>query len=94
MVCKPKSRGGLEVRNISDLNNVLLTKMGWNLMKEEANWYNIPKAKYLMNLKLSHCTWRNDLPMGSKIWGNIVKNRTLFKDGVRWLVGNGNHINF
>ena len=32
--------------------------------------------------------------MGSKIWGNIVRNRTLLKEGVRWLVGNGNHINF
>lgn len=37
MVCKPKRRGGLGVRKISDLNNVLLTKVGWNLMKEEEN---------------------------------------------------------
>ena len=55
-VCKHKSRGGLGVKKISNLNNVLLTKMGWNLMKEEANWCNILKAKYLGNLKFSHCT--------------------------------------
>lgn len=63
-------------------------------MKEEANWCNIMKAKYLGNLNFSHYTWRDDLPMGSNIWGNIVKNITLFKDGLRWLVGNGNQINF
>ena len=76
------------------MNNLLLTKMGWNLMKGEINWCNIMRAKYLGNLIFSHCTWRNDLPMGSKIWCNIVKIRTILKEGVRWLLGNGNQINF
>jgi hypothetical protein len=93
-ICKPKSRGGLGVRRISNLNNILLTKVGWNLMKEEATRCKILKAKYLGNLKFSHCIWRNDLPMGSKIWGNIVRNRSLLREGMRWLVGYGNHINF
>ena len=32
--------------------------------------------------------------MRSKIWENIVKNRALLNEGVWWLVGNGNQINF
>ena len=55
-VCKPKSRGGLGVRKIIDLNNVLLTKMGWILMYKESNLCNIMKAKYLGNLNFSHYT--------------------------------------
>ena len=50
MVCRPKSRGGLGIRRISDLNNVLLTKVGWKLIKDEANWCKILKPKYLGNL--------------------------------------------
>ena len=52
------------------------------------------RAKYLGNLNFSQFTWRNDLPMGSKIWDNIVRNRTLLKEEARWLMGNGNQINF
>ena len=94
MFCKPKCRGGLEVRKIIYLNNVLLPKMRSNLMKEESNWCYIMKEKYLKNHNLSHYTCRNDLLTGSKIWGNIVKNIIILKEGVRWLVGNGNQINF
>ena len=56
IVRKPKCMGGLAITNIIDLNNVLLTKMGWHMMKGESNWYNIMRAKYLENLKFSHCT--------------------------------------
>ena len=37
IVCKPKSKGGLGIRNIIDLNNALLTKIGWKLAKDEAS---------------------------------------------------------
>ena len=56
IVCKPKCRGGLGVRKIIDLNNVLLTNMGWNLMKRESNWCHIMRAKYVGNLNFSHYT--------------------------------------
>ena len=93
IACKPKSRGGLGVRRISDLNNILLTKVECNLMKEEANYCKILEAKYLRNLKFSHCIWRNDLPLESKIWHNIVRNICLLRVGNMWLVGDGYQIN-
>ena len=46
------------------------------------------------NLNFTPCIWRNDVPMGSKICGNILKNISLLREGVRWLVGDGNQINF
>ena len=79
---------------MNDLKNVLFTKMGWNLMKGDSTWCNIMRAKYLGNHNFSRCTWKNELPMGSKIWGNIMRNRTLMKEVVRWLLRNVNQINF
>ena len=63
-------------------------------MKEEANWCKNLKANFLGNLKFSHCIWRNDLPIGSKIWGNIVRNINLLREGVRWSMGDDSQINF
>ena len=40
-VCKPKDRGGLGIKKITDLNNALLTKVGCKLLKDEANWCKI-----------------------------------------------------
>ena len=79
---------------ISNLNNVLLTKLGWKLLKDEANWCKIVKAKYLGNLNFIHCIWRNDLPLGSRIWGNIIKYKILLREGVMCLVGDGIQVHF
>ena len=51
IVCKPKSKGGLCIRKISNLNKDLFTKMDYNLAKDEASWCKILKAKYLGNSK-------------------------------------------
>jgi len=90
IVCKPKDKGGLGIRKITKLNNALLTKVSRKLLKDEANWCKSLQVKYLGNLNFIQCIWRNDLPMGSRIWVNIVKNRSLLREGVRWLVGDGN----
>lgn len=42
------------MRKITNLNNVLLKKVGWNLMKGDSNWCNIMSVKYLGNLDFSH----------------------------------------
>ena len=31
--------------------------------------------------------YNNNLPRGSKIWQNIVRNRGLLREGLRWIVG-------
>ena len=52
MICKPKSRGGIGIRRIFYLTNVLLSKEGWKVMKDEAKWCRIVKLRYLGNLNL------------------------------------------
>ena len=66
-VCKPKNKGGLGVRRLWDLNNSLLTKIGWRLGEENTNWGNIMKAKYLSNTPFNWNLFSDDLLGGSKI---------------------------
>ena len=61
-VCKPKNKGGLGVRRLQDLNNALLTKIGWRLGEENIDWGNIMKDKYLSNTSFNWNLFNNDLP--------------------------------
>ena len=91
-VCKPKEKGGLGVRRLRDLNKAILTKIGWRLGEDNTDWGNIMKAKYLSNSLFTWNLFNNDLQGGSKIWMNIVKSRSLLREGTKWIVGNGRSI--
>ena len=93
-VCKPKAKGGLGIRKMKDLNKALLTKIGWRLAEGNTGWGTIMKAKYLSHTPFQWTLYNNDLPRGSKIWQNIVRNRGLLREGLRWIVGNGFNIRF
>ena len=93
-VCKPKEKGGLGVRRLCDLNKALLMKIGWRLGEDSTNWGNIMKVKYLSNSLFTWNLFNNDLLGGSKIWMNIVKSRSLLREGTRWIVRNGHSIIF
>ena len=82
------------MRKMKDLNKALLTKVGWRLAEGNTGWGNIMKAKYLSNTSFRWNLYNNDLPRGSKIWQNIVRNRGLLREGLRWIVGNGFNIRF
>jgi len=63
-------------------------------VKDGASWCRILKEKYLGNMKYVYCIWDNDLPSRSRVWVNIIKNISLFREGVRWLVGEGSKVIF
>ena len=52
------------------------------------------KDKYLSNSLFNWNLFNNDLLGGSKIWMNVVKSRSLLREGRRWIVGNGHSIRF
>jgi hypothetical protein len=46
-VCKPRSKGGLGVRDVGKVNRSLLIKWRWRLLqKENAFWKELLVAKY------------------------------------------------
>lgn len=63
-------------------------------MQERVEWCRIMKAKYLNQRHFFRALDLVGLPPGSKIWNNILKSRSLLKEGVRWKIGNGRSIRF
>lgn len=45
-VCIPKGKGGIGLRRISIMNELLLAKLLWRWHKEEGEWRNIWDFKY------------------------------------------------
>lgn len=49
-ICAPKSRGGISLRTMEDMNWALITKCGWNLIiHRDMLWVKALKAKYCRN---------------------------------------------
>lgn len=93
-MCLPKSLGGLGIRKINALNKALIAKIGWNLTKDEADWCNIIKAKYLDREHFYYNLNTTDLPQGSKLWNNILKSRVMVREGLKWQLGDGRKVRF
>lgn len=50
VICTPKVRGGLGLRNMADLNRALLAKLGWRfLTQKHLLWVQELEAKYCRN---------------------------------------------
>lgn len=91
-VCTPKHKGGLGVRPSAWFNNAALAKLGWKLLTDPNNWWvRIMSAKYLRNK--SFFTVKKS-SQASLAWKGILDSRELLKEGMRWIVGNGQQINF
>ncbi|GLJ19118.1 hypothetical protein SUGI_0343360 [Cryptomeria japonica] len=69
-------------------------KIGWTLAKGEADWCSIIKAKYLNQEHFFYNLNTIDLPQGSKLWNNILKNRVMVREGLKWLLGDGKKVRF
>ena len=52
------------------------------------------RAKYLVNTHFNYNLSNNELFGGSKFWKGILSSRSLLREGVRWMVGNGQKIRF
>jgi hypothetical protein len=46
-ICKPKSKGGLGIKDLYKLNISLMCKWWWKLEKEEGPWQEFMRRKYL-----------------------------------------------
>ncbi|XP_028055196.1 uncharacterized protein LOC114259389 [Camellia sinensis] len=89
-VCKRKVEGGLGIRKARAHNAALLTKLGWKILCDKNKlWCKILHSKYLKHHSLF--TWPQN-KQASHIWRSIRKNRDILRKGVKWVVGNGEHI--
>lgn len=82
-VCLPKTHGGLNIRNIQNMNKALLSKINWNLISNNKDWGENMKAKYLQGSVNYNFLHQEGLPKGLVIWNKMIKSRSLIKKGLK-----------
>lgn len=91
-VCKPKAWGGLGIKPMGSMNQVLLAKLGWRVLKEQDQmWANIMLSKYLDNYIHSKFYPKQQC---SQTWRGITKSADLLTKGAVWKIGNGQEVMF
>lgn len=93
-VCRSVKVGGLGIRKIKTSNRALLTKIGWQLSKEEKDWTSILRAKYLHTQSSDNLLNIMELSFGSSIWNNVAKTRKDIKKNGKMIIGNGKRTAF
>lgn len=92
-LCRPQNEGGLGIRKAKLMNQSLLMKVGWGLIrKKDSLWARILRRKYECGHdvipKVSLKNNNSNLWLGvCKVWDRIVKN-------TKGKIGNGKKVNF
>ena len=85
-ICRPKNQGGLGMINTKHMNDSLLVKWIWKILKApNTTWYKLLKAKYMPSGNFFCSKVRGS----SQFWQGIHKVKHLFKWGAIHKVGNG-----
>jgi hypothetical protein len=98
-VCKPKSDGGLGVRDLRLTNISLLAKWRWKLLHPNPElWKDIVIAKYGVHVAGTGQLGEDHIPrLSSSWWRNICllgNNGGWFESGISKMLGNGINTNF
>lgn len=90
-LCRPKTEGGIELRDLAHFNSALLAKQRWILIQNMDSL-----LAQTLNARYFH---RNEFPetsLGhnpSYTWSSILEGRKVLKMELVWIVGNGQKIN-
>jgi hypothetical protein len=91
LVCKPRKKGGLGIKNLQLFNHCLLCKWWWKLEAKDGLWQRLVKAKYGINKSLHHIRMKND---DSPVWKDLLKVKHLYLKGRMMAVRNRNSTDF
>ncbi|MCI18150.1 RNA-directed DNA polymerase (Reverse transcriptase), partial [Trifolium medium] len=100
-VCRPRSQGGLGVRDVWKANLSLLIKWRWRLLeKGNALWKEVLKAKYGSS-SIQKVHWiGSELPSRASLWWkdlcglDVQENGSWFARNLSRRLGNGNSTRF
>lgn len=93
VLCKPKHSGGMDFKNLSNMNDAFLLKIGWEaLTNKDALWVKVIRGKYdragIDNLQVKAS------PTDSRIWKAIVRLWPHVTENTLHILGNGNSTEF
>ena len=88
---RPKDQGGLGIINTQIMNECLLVKWIWKIVKESNDtWYKLLEAKYMSDGNFFNSKYKGT----SQFWQGLHKVKHLFKWGTMYTVGDGSLISF
>ena len=89
-LCSPKEDGGLWFKEIEKVNEALLAKQVWHMMKNpESLCLKVFKARFFPNCSILEA---NESKAGSYAWKSILSAREVVKNGTVWRIGDGNSV--
>ncbi|KAG8493054.1 hypothetical protein CXB51_010395 [Gossypium anomalum] len=88
--CKPRSRGGLGLRHLSNQNISFLMKIAFNLISQkDALWVRVLRSKYGWKNHFSDSIHRTNC---SHFWRSLSKVWPLLRENLIWSIGDGSSI--
>ena len=86
-----KKEGGMGFRDIENFNLALLGKQVWRIMqKPECLMARMLKRRYFNDTNILNATPQRK---ASFVWKSLMQGRDLIKRGLRFIIGDGSHIN-
>ncbi|KAJ0258883.1 Ribonuclease H domain-containing protein [Hirschfeldia incana] len=90
-LAKPKSIGGLGMKDFEIFNDALLAKSGWRLLNHpDCLLGKVLKGKYFPDTDFLLATEASSMSHG---WKSVLIGRSLLKTQLGWIVGTGDNIN-
>ncbi|KAL0292690.1 UNVERIFIED_CONTAM: Retrovirus-related Pol polyprotein from type-2 retrotransposable element R2DM [Sesamum radiatum] len=86
-VCKPKCEGGLGIRRVMHLNQALMLKHVWRLLREDRS--SIWVQWVLLHRLQRQSLWTSNLATATWCWKQLLKISHILKPGLDYRVGNG-----
>lgn len=87
---KPKSMGGLGIKDLQLQNKALGAKLVWKFIKDPtATWVRVMETKYLTDGDPQNLLRSNFYPKGCRTWNFIVSCRNLIVDSFSWDIHDG-----
>jgi hypothetical protein len=91
MITKPKTKGGLGVKDLRRMNINLLCEWWWKFEKGEGMWQEIVKKKYRVRGGIANL---KNKPSNSPVWNDLIKIKNLYLSGRIVKIGNGEDTDF
>ncbi|KAH9673795.1 reverse transcriptase domain-containing protein [Citrus sinensis] len=93
MIYSLKAEGGLGFKNLTNMNNALLMKIGWNVLTStHSHWIRVLRSKYGLDSDFIPSKLENKC--SSYLWKGISRIWEYVLQGTRWSIGKGNKVNF
>ena len=91
-ICRPKFERGLGIRRNEDVNNALITKLGWRILtNNDSIWVRIMRDKYVKNNDFFRISKKEG---NSTVWKKVINHKKYIGANLKWCIRYGRKVFF